>query len=282
MDANMLYYTRAGTGKWDSHIHDIVLKQIDHLRWDFHSGRQPWWKLQLLEELYDGAIRLIDEQIGILLDALENQGVLNETLVVITSDHGEGFGERSRLRPKFRIGSHSIGIHECLQHVPLLVRYPSQSCRSDISTPVSLTMFPDIVKQAVQSSELAPTEGFVSEDPTFSSCRHDRLYEYVLSEEKWGTKDYADTIPWSHFSGTASAVYEKNGETVNKDAVWGGSNVEVKISDAQNTMKVSKKTSSIAQNFAQSLSSKDVRVNQPTIDAVNKETLNRLQSLGYK
>jgi predicted YcjX-like family ATPase len=85
-----------------------------------------------------------------------------------------------------------------------------------------------------------------------------------------------------YFRGNPRAEYEKNGETVNKDAVWGGSNVEVKISDAQNTMKVSKKTSSIAQNFAQSLSSKDVRVNQPTIDAVNKETLNRLQSLGYK
>jgi hypothetical protein len=143
-------------------------------------------------------------------------------------------------------------------------------------------MFPYLVKQVVQSTELPPTEGLISEDPVFSSCRHDRLYQYVLSEKRWGTKEYADEIPWSRFRGTAYAVYEKNGKVVNKDAVWDDSNVEVQISDAHNTMKIGEKPSSQAQDFAQSLSYKDVRANQPEIDAINEETLDRLQSLGYK
>ena len=42
---------------------------------------------------YDDCIAFLDNQLGQLLDDLEDQGLLHNTLVIITSDHGEGFGD---------------------------------------------------------------------------------------------------------------------------------------------------------------------------------------------
>jgi arylsulfatase A-like enzyme len=37
---------------------------------------------------YDGAIRYVDEQLGVILDELERQGVRDETAIIISADHG--------------------------------------------------------------------------------------------------------------------------------------------------------------------------------------------------
>ncbi len=67
---------------------------------------------------YDGKIRFIDEQIGILLKRLENYGLLDETLVVLTSDHGDEFLEHGQI-------FHQQGcLYDELIHVPLIMRLP--------------------------------------------------------------------------------------------------------------------------------------------------------------
>jgi len=47
----------------------------------------------LLRALHDGSINYVDDHIGRLLDTLEKQGLLEDTLVLITSDHGDALGE---------------------------------------------------------------------------------------------------------------------------------------------------------------------------------------------
>lgn len=42
---------------------------------------------------YDGEIRYVDDSIGEILDRLEKHSLINDTLIVITSDHGETFGK---------------------------------------------------------------------------------------------------------------------------------------------------------------------------------------------
>jgi membrane-anchored protein YejM (alkaline phosphatase superfamily) len=49
--------------------------------------------LQELRDHYDGAIAYIDDQIGALLRELQFRRILDRTIVVITADHGEEFGE---------------------------------------------------------------------------------------------------------------------------------------------------------------------------------------------
>ena len=67
--------------------------------------------------MYDGEIAFTDQQLGRLLDALDKFDLADNTLVVITSDHGEGLMQHGWLQ-------HGIHIYEELVHVPLLIRWP--------------------------------------------------------------------------------------------------------------------------------------------------------------
>jgi len=66
---------------------------------------------------YDTGIRYADEHFGMLLAELERQGVLDDTAIIISSDHGENQGE-------FNIyGDHHTSCH-CTARVPLIIRWP--------------------------------------------------------------------------------------------------------------------------------------------------------------
>lgn len=70
-----------------------------------------------LKELYDGEVRYWDEGFGRLLDFLDQQGYLDTTAVVVTSDHGEEFAEHGGFWHGTRLYDESI-------HVPLILRLP--------------------------------------------------------------------------------------------------------------------------------------------------------------
>jgi arylsulfatase A-like enzyme len=69
---------------------------------------------------YDGGIAEEDSAIGDLLKRLRELGMYDDTLVVITSDHGNAYGEHGLL-------DHFLGfLYQELVHVPLVVKYPGQ------------------------------------------------------------------------------------------------------------------------------------------------------------
>jgi arylsulfatase A-like enzyme len=70
-----------------------------------------------LEALYDGEISYHDEHLGRLYDALATAGLLEDTLIVITADHGEEFFEHGSV-------GHGHSMYEELLHVPLVFRLP--------------------------------------------------------------------------------------------------------------------------------------------------------------
>jgi len=70
-----------------------------------------------LQNLYDGSIAYLDSQIGKLLDELRSNGVLENTIVVITSDHGEEFSEHG-------ISSHGHSLYGPSLNVPLIISFP--------------------------------------------------------------------------------------------------------------------------------------------------------------
>jgi hypothetical protein len=81
---------------------------------------------------YEGAIRFLDEQVTALADSLRVRDLLDNTILVVTSDHGEQFGEHG-------LFFHSNSLYPQLIHVPLLIRYPGQiPAGSRVTTPVSL------------------------------------------------------------------------------------------------------------------------------------------------
>lgn len=66
---------------------------------------------------YDGAIAYIDSVIGSVIAELEHHGELDRTIVIVTSDHGEMFGEHG-------LQEHGKWLYRPVLHVPLVVRYP--------------------------------------------------------------------------------------------------------------------------------------------------------------
>lgn len=73
--------------------------------------------LDLVIDAYDECIRYIDAQLGALLDDLDRRGLLDETLVIVTSDHGEHFGDRG-------LFGHGSSLYRPLIDVPLLILPP--------------------------------------------------------------------------------------------------------------------------------------------------------------
>jgi arylsulfatase A-like enzyme len=81
---------------------------------------------------YDEYIATVDEEIGRLLDALEAAGVLDNTYVILTSDHGDLF-ERGDS------GHATSLLYDAVIHIPLLIAAPGQTSRVDVRTPTSNT-----------------------------------------------------------------------------------------------------------------------------------------------
>ncbi len=69
---------------------------------------------------YEGAVRQADDAIGSIFQALEASGLLKSTVVVITSDHGESFGEAGLLTHSFN----EEGDRESTHRVPMLIVFP--------------------------------------------------------------------------------------------------------------------------------------------------------------
>jgi arylsulfatase A-like enzyme len=91
---------------------------------------------------YDGGIAYEDQQIGDVVRWLKRRGAYDNTMIVITSDHGEAFGERNRV-------GHANSPYQNLLHVALLVKYPHQAHRGTEDRPVSLTdVAPTILEAA--------------------------------------------------------------------------------------------------------------------------------------
>lgn len=110
--------------------------------------------LRLYARLYDQYIANVDAEFGILLDALENSTLLENTYVIVLSDHGQLFergvhGHSSRLL-------YDQGIH-----VPLLISAPGQTKRVDIYEPTSnIDLLPTLA--AIMSVKTpAGSDGFV-------------------------------------------------------------------------------------------------------------------------
>jgi arylsulfatase A-like enzyme len=68
---------------------------------------------------YDGEIRSMDDGFGYLIEFLREQGLYDDTMIVLTSDHGEEFGEHGK------VGWHSHSLFDELLRVPLIVKLPA-------------------------------------------------------------------------------------------------------------------------------------------------------------
>jgi arylsulfatase A-like enzyme len=101
---------------------------------DIWHGRLRPDEIRRSRQGYYGSVSFVDEQIGRILEALDKRHLMDETLIVFLSDHGDMLGDQNLWRKTYA--------YEQSAHIPMLMRVPSGmggSPRGDvISNPVEL------------------------------------------------------------------------------------------------------------------------------------------------
>lgn len=153
------------------HYFDPHYTYNDHADWHFADAYDGWLREQMhianlrlkrhlleprdiayLRDLYDEEIAFTDREIGRLVDFLEEKELLQSTVLVFVSDHGEEFFERGWL-------GHTITLHEELIRVPMLIVLPQFTHEAAVVDEVVETraIFPTIVEHLGLEWEGAPT-----------------------------------------------------------------------------------------------------------------------------
>ena len=96
---------------------------------------------------YDAAIAYLDAEFDRLLNTLVERGVLENTIVVVVSDHGEQFGEHG-------LKGHANSLYLPVLRVPLLIRYPHAVPEGlRVATPITLR---DVASTIVELARVRP------------------------------------------------------------------------------------------------------------------------------
>lgn len=103
--------------------------------------------------LYDSKIRSADEQVGVFLSELEKRELLDNTIIILVSDHGEEWYEHGGI-------DHGHTLYDELVHVPLIISAPSLTKGVATNAQVS-TM--DVAPTLFDLLNLTPGETFASQ-----------------------------------------------------------------------------------------------------------------------
>jgi len=127
-------FTSAYTGRW--YIKRGLTGPI--MWWLYQDGEDPGIgarDIEHLRDLYDGEIASVDADLARLLDAFDRRGLRDDTLFVLTSDHGESLMEHRHM-------GHGASLYETELHVPLIFHWrrrwsgttvrPELVCTTDI------------------------------------------------------------------------------------------------------------------------------------------------------
>ncbi len=118
----------------------------------------PGWKslpnrdINMARDCYDDCIAFIDEHVGQLMDELHGQGLLDNTLVIVTADHGESFGDHG-------LYLHGTSLYLDETAVPLVILSPDAPAGRVVDQPVSLRDLPATVVDQLGLTAGSPFPG---------------------------------------------------------------------------------------------------------------------------
>jgi len=116
-------------------------------------SKLPPRTLQVARDGYDDGIGYLDDQLGRLFAALDSKGLLANTLVIVTADHGELFGEHGGY-------GHGAHLYRQVVNVPLVVVPPGgMPAGRIVTTPISLRDLPATVVDLLDLEHESPFPG---------------------------------------------------------------------------------------------------------------------------
>lgn len=120
-------------------------------------------------DIYDSALHWVDQNVGVLVDSLRAEGVLDKTVIVIASDHGEAFFEHGG-------EGHARNLYWEVQSVPLIV-VPPFAIEGGV-----------VVEEPVANLDIWPTVLDLLGLPALSHAEGKSLLPLVLAAAGAGTK----------------------------------------------------------------------------------------------
>jgi arylsulfatase A-like enzyme len=102
----------------DGPIPKVARRDMSFFR-EINQGRQPFSEEEQahLVRLYDGNLGYVDREVGKLQRALQDAGVWDRTVFMVSADHGEGLWEHGWI-------GHNVQVYEPSAHIPLIIRLP--------------------------------------------------------------------------------------------------------------------------------------------------------------
>lgn len=131
---------------------------------------------------YKAMITLVDDEVGLLLDTLVKKGIMEDTLIVFTSDHGDMQGDHYRLQKAFPWKQCST--------VPLAIRVPGFKSQELVKSPVELT---DITASILDYAGLDPVEALSKDWPAYQNIIPCRSLLPIIRGEVDRVRDYSFT-----------------------------------------------------------------------------------------
>jgi arylsulfatase A-like enzyme len=268
MDTHGYYNTtpRHGVVMWSvrherkllDRVYDVVM-----------AGNQPapGDLLQQLVDQYDTAIANVDLHVGRLVDQLRARGLYQNTIIIVTADHGEFLGEHGLM-------THSKDVYQEVARVPLVIKSPFQTTPSVVSEPTSLTVIPRLILAQLPADRIARYDPYFPNAPGKQPVLCENYYSRPkdLNHEVWGHR----------FRRIRTAVYDGPFKYIDSsDGLSELYNLQEDPSESQNLYdarpEVVAKMRSMIEDYKKTRS--------PSISTQTKELteddIKRLKSLGY-
>jgi arylsulfatase A-like enzyme len=155
-----------------SWYHDWKRRLAEH--WGYtDAATRDWLRMR---RMYQGKVAHVDDEIGRVLDALRDEGLWHNTLVVYMSDHGTMLGDYGLVQ----VGEYS---QECLVHVPMIIKPPTGLHASTDALASAIDVLPTMLDYAGGASPLG-VQGHSLRGVIEGREVHVR--DALMIEQRWG------------------------------------------------------------------------------------------------
>lgn len=145
------------------------------MRYNWETEELSFERCREMVKLYYGFISQVDDAIGRVIRVLEEKGILDDTLIIYTADHGDMCGDRKMM------DKHYI-MYEEVTKVPLVLRFPAQIAAGAVCEDMVTNML-DLVPTILEFAGLPRPEGLdgISLMPYLRGEEHPSPRRYALT-----------------------------------------------------------------------------------------------------
>lgn len=213
---------------------------------------------------YDAEIKYTDAEVGKVLDYIKKSNLSENTIVIITADHGESLGENNYYF------EHGLLVNEGSIHIPLIINHPNIKGPIAFEGLMQNTDIAQTLLSFLSTSKLISTDGIDFSKSIYTKDSKVSLRNYIYSCTPYGYEDFHETI------------------RDNQDKLVRTNEQEYSFYDLTNDLKETRniyheKENSIFIKKISLLSGFGKKIKHPPVKEshLKKETSDKLKTLGY-